>query len=795
MSPDSTKTILRIGFGVSLGMMFSVALIALSVLHTSSKRIEQLVNANNTKANLIHQMRSAARERTVNLQNMLILDDPFRQDEEWMLLNANGAAFADARLRLLDMDLAPEEQALLSEQANLTRSVAALHLRIAELILAGDKRQASALLAEQAMPGQQETFERLSRLLTIQTEGAAQAVREAERNYRHTLIATLVLMLGITGLSVLIARFVTRRTTEAQDRLYAATEYAQVTLHSIGDGVITTDAAGRIEQINDEARRLTGWDVRTAAGRPVNAVFAPVRETDPETGIEPVAQVIDTRRVVTSDADVLLNHRSGRRFSIEYTAAPIFDRAHERLAGTVLVFRDVTQMRAIAQELAYQARHDMLTGLMNRREFENHVEAALSHVPARDGDPDWLCYLDLDQFKLINDTCGHLAGDEFLKMIARTLQAQIREADLLARMGGDEFAILLGRCTPEAATHIVERIRHAVVSTRFVWSDKSFSTSASIGLVPITAQTGTLYDLLSAADTACYVAKDEGRNRIHLLAEDDGAAERHTGEMRWARRIKQALEEDRFVLFHQRIAPLQTRSTDLHTEILVRMLDEDGSIISPAAFIPAAERYGLMAQIDRWVVRQTLDTLRRCLTSNTPGDCVVAMNLSAQSLCDDEFLPFVLAELDRCGFSAQHLCFEITETSAIGNLSRAIHFISSLRARGCRFALDDFGSGLSSFGYLKNLPVDFLKIDGSFVRDIETDAMDLALVDSINQIGHVAGIRTVAEYVETVEIQERLRRLGVDYAQGYAIARPVPLQELTDSLARPAGKRRDARRT
>lgn len=795
MSPDSTKTILRIGFGVSLGMMFTVALIALSVLHTSSKRIEQLVNANNTKSNLIHQMRSAARERTVNLQNMLILDDPFRQDEEWMLLNANGAAFAEARLRLLDMDLTPQEQALLIEQADLTRSVAALHLRIAELIMTGDKTRASVLLEEEAMPGQQETFERLSRLLAIQSEGAAQAVQEAERNYRSTLIATLVLMLGITGLSVLIARFVTRRTTEAQDRLYAATEYAQVTLHSIGDGVITTDAAGNIEQLNDEARRLTGWDAREASGRPVNTVFAPVRETDPAAGVEPVAQVIDTGRVVTSDADVLLNHRSGRRFSIEYTAAPIFDRAHERLAGTVLVFRDVTQMRAIAQELAYQARHDMLTGLMNRREFENHLETALSHTAVHGGDPNWLCYLDLDQFKLINDTCGHLAGDEFLKLIARTLQAQIRETDLLARMGGDEFAVLLSRCTPESAAHIVERIRHAVVSTRFVWSDKSFSTSASIGLVPITAQTGTLYDLLSAADTACYVAKDEGRNRIHLLAEDDGAAERHTGEMRWAQRIKQALEEDRFVLFHQRIVPLQTGGDALHTEILVRMLDEDGSIISPAAFIPAAERYGLMAQIDRWVVRRTLDTLRRCLDSTAPGDCIVAMNLSAQSLCDDEFLPFVLAELDRCSFSARHLCFEITETSAITNLSRAIHFISTLRARGCRFALDDFGSGLSSFGYLKNLPVDFLKIDGSFVRDIETDAMDLALVDSINQIGHVAGIRTVAEYVETAAVQERLRRLGVDYAQGYAIARPVPLQELTESMARPARRRQDARRT
>ncbi len=457
---------------------------------------------------------------------------------------------------------------------------------------------------------------------------------------------------------------------------------------------------------------------------------------------------------------------------------PIFDQNHNSLIGAVLVFRDVTQLRLIASELAYQAKHDMLTGLMNRREFERRLETSLAHTPAQTEEPDWLCYLDLDQFKLINDTCGHLAGDELLKLVSRTLQAELRDGDLLARMGGDEFSILLSRCSAESANHITERVRHKLFASTFTWEGKTFNISGSFGLVPISANKITLYDLMSAADAACYVAKDEGRNRIHIYQSDDDAAAHRTNEMHWAQRIKQALADNRFALYHQPISALQGRVYSVHTEILVRMLDEEGLLIAPLIFIPAAERYNLMADVDRWVIHHTLLTLRETALMSAPGSCTISINLSAQSLCDDGFLPFVLQEFDQLNIEPRHICFEITETCAITNLSRAMHFIATLRARGCRFALDDFGSGLSSFGYLKTLKVEYLKIDGSFVRDIEHDAMDLAMVESINQIGHVAGIQTIAEYVENAAIANKLRLIGVDFAQGYGIAVPEPLELL-----------------
>jgi diguanylate cyclase (GGDEF)-like protein/PAS domain S-box-containing protein len=778
MPRTPTKILLRTGFTTILGLMFLVATVSLSMLHTSSRNIEQLVHANNTKTNLIHQMRNAGRERTLSLQSMILLDDPFRQDDEWMRINANGAAFAAARMQLMETVLTPVERELLDNQAEATRIVGALHLQIADLIIAGDKTRAYRLLSDHALPLQNQVFVTLSRLLDIQTEQADQAVHRAQTNYRNTLIIILALMIGITGLGLLIARFVIRRSAETERRLQAATDHAQITLHSIGDAVITTDVDGHIEQMNPEAERLTGWRAAEAINMPADKVFTAAREQAKTDDINPVLLSLREQRVIVSEADVTLRNRDGRGFAVEYTVAPILDRTRAGAAGAILVFRDVTQLRLITSELAYQAKHDMLTGLMNRREFEQHLQHALAGTPARTEEPHWLCYMDLDQFKLINDTCGHLAGDELLKQMSRVLQAQIRETDRLARMGGDEFALLLSRCGTDAAAQIVERIRQAVIGMRFDWEDKSFNIGGSFGLVPITPDMGTLYELMSAADAACYVAKDEGRNRVHIHQGVDDAAALRTGEMRWVQRIKQALEENRLVLYHQPITALQGRVYEVHAEILVRMLGEDGGLVPPMEFIPAAERYNLMSDVDRWVVRATLDTLQANLLCAAPGTCTIAINLSAQSLCNDEFLPFILHELDRHAIDPCHLCFEITETCAIGNLARAMHFIATLRARGCRFALDDFGSGLSSFGYLKNLPVEYLKIDGSFVRDIEHDPMDLAMVEAINQIGHVAGMQTIAEYVENAAIRETLRRLGVDYAQGYGIARPEPLHAL-----------------
>ncbi len=794
MQIKSTKNILRLGFATSLGLMLLIVVFSLVMLNNSNRRIEQLVNANSTKSTLINQMRTAARERTVSLQNMLILQDPFRQDEAWMRINSNGSLFAQAREQLLQQQLTDEERKLLEQQSKLTASVGDLHRIIAQHILDGDKTTANKLLQEEAMPGQRETFELLSRLLDIQTEAAARAVRDARQDYLNTLTMSLLLLLVGILLAGVIARVATRRVTDTEQRLFAATEQAHITLHSIGDGVITTDSEGNIRQINDEAEHLTGFSAQQAIGAPIHQIFNAYREPDSAHRVDPVDQCLRGQCTITADVDIMLRSESGQSRAIEYTAAPIFDQSHNGLIGAVLVFRDVTQLRLIARELAYQAKHDMLTGLMNRREFERRLESTFSHMREATQEPDWLCYLDLDQFKLVNDTCGHLAGDELLKQVARTLQAQLREGDYLARMGGDEFAILLSRCAADSAMHILERIRQKLIATSFIWEGKAFNISGSFGLVPITRDRKTLYELMSDADAACYVAKDEGRNRIHLYQSDDDAAAIRTTEMHWAHRINLALEENRFALYHQSISALQGRVYEVHAEILLRMIDETGLLIAPATFIPAAERYSLMARIDRWVVHTTLLALRDTILMAAPGSCTIAINLSAQSLCDDSFLPFVLNEFEELEIEARHICFEITETCAITNLSRAMHFIATLRSRGCRFALDDFGSGLSSFGYLKTLKVEYLKIDGTFVRDIENDAMDLAMVESINQIGHVAGTQTIAEYVENSRIAAKLRSLGVDFAQGYGIAVPEPLDLLIENYRKrqvlPQGKAR-----
>jgi diguanylate cyclase (GGDEF)-like protein/PAS domain S-box-containing protein len=554
-----------------------------------------------------------------------------------------------------------------------------------------------------------------------------------------------------------------------EDALFKEKESAQITLQSIGDGVITTDAHLVIEYLNPVAEDLTGWRFEEAQGKHIDDIFRGFHEETCEPLENPLSVAIRRSRAIKSVRPTLLIKRDGNEMYIESTASPIRD-GSGAVSGGVLVFHDVSESRELNRKLSYHASHDILTGLVNRREFESRLERSLRSAKARETSYA-LCHVDVDQFKIINDSCGHSAGDALLGQVGALLKTKIRWRDTLSRLGGDEFGVLLESCSLEEALDMADQLRATVSAYKFVWEERTFRLGCSVGVVPITGDSEDVATLLSAADSACAAAKEAGRNRVYSFQENDIDLMRRRKEMQWAARINNALEESRFELFRMTIQPLQVEDPGEHYELLLRMKDENGKIISPVDFINAAERYGLTPAIDRWVIENAL----RWLVSEADERerlSLCSINLSGQSLGDDKFLPFVIDQFHRSGIDAKKICFEITETAAIASFSQANRFIQALKELGCRFALDDFGTGLSSFGYLKHFPVDFLKIDGSFVKEILHDPIDREMVRSINEIGHLTGKQTIAEFAENVEIINMLRSLGVDYAQGYGIASP-----------------------
>lgn len=774
MRLTNTKQVLLIGFGSIFALMILIAVIASDQMQFTFKSIVYIVKDNNTKMNLISTMLVSARERTISLQRMVRMTDPFERDEEWMRFNSYGAKFATARKQFVELGVSEQEQSILNEQGQLTNIIAPLQIKIAAMAINDELVAAEKLLSSDALPGQDRVFVQLYKLLSLlenESNQTVKAVSDQMKSTRQNMMTFIVVVLIVGSIITFI---VIRRISIAEKQLSREKERAQVTLHSIGDAVITTDAKGYIKYMNTVAEELTGTILARVHNKKISKAFSIFSEQN-EQLINPALEVILKRTTNSSDGHAKLQLESGAEYAIEYTASPIFDNENI-LVGTVLVFRDVTEMRAMALQLGFQASHDELTGLINRREFENRVELAL--ITARSEDQQHaMCYLDLDQFKVVNDTCGHIAGDELLRQLAALLKDEIRSGDTLARLGGDEFGVLYTNCSVEKAKELAEKLRTVINDFQFNWENKSFAVGVSIGLVSVD-QHSNLHALLSAADTACYVAKDEGRNRIHSFDDNDEALAERAGQMQWVHILTRALEEGRFKVYCQQMMSFD-KGNPLHFEMLIRMIDETGKVIPPLAFIPAAERYNLMAWVDRWMIKNSFQEIKQLLLRCKNCNLMFAINISAQSLCDDDILPYIKTQFEETGLEPGLICFEITETSAIVNLSRAQALMKDLKQFGCFFSLDDFGSGLSSFSYLKNLKVDFLKIDGAFVRDIVDDLIDKALVRSINQVGHVMGIKTIAEYAESSEILEELRLMGVDYVQGYAVAKPLPIEDIS----------------
>jgi diguanylate cyclase (GGDEF)-like protein/PAS domain S-box-containing protein len=600
----------------------------------------------------------------------------------------------------------------------------------------------------------------------------------------------LLVLFGAIGwrLLYLIRAYLTER-NDIEQRLFQEKKLAETTLNSLAEGVITTDAFGQIAAINPFAEKLLGWSHDDAQGLPFEEVFRVIDENTLRTVDYHLDRVLsEGLEIVSGRERKVLISRSGEDFAIDDSVAPIRDdKGH--ILGAVIVFRNVTQARQMEQQLTWNASHDTLTGLLNRREFDFQLQQAMldSHTHQHQH---CLLFIDLDCFKVVNDSCGHLAGDQLLCQISTLLQAGVlKTGGIVARLGGDEFGILLHRTSVEDALDLAQRLCDRVQDMRFFWKDQVFTIGTSIGLAAITDQNHSLEDLLSAADAACYTAKRQGRGRVHLYQSDDQDINQQRNELQWIARIQKALTENRFCLYYQTIATLTgDHPNSEHYEVLLRMLDEDGNLVPPSAFIGAAERYNLMPALDRWVIQTLFATQAEHyrqvwdLCQRQGGECLYTINLSGNTLNDDQFIHFVRAQLDYYQIPTQAICFEVTETVAIGNLQKAADFMQELRQLGCKFALDDFGTGMSSFAYLKTLPIDYLKIDGCFVREIDRDPIARAMVEAINKVGQVMGIKTITEFVSSDIIRQTVTEMGVDYGQGYNIAEPRVLVRFDPEL-------------
>lgn len=770
--PRSLGEILLIGFGAMLVLMalsWYTYVRQLDVLHGFANTNTLASEKMEAIANLIE----IARTRTRLASQMTLTEDPFERDEINLMLDLEASRFFRTRNWLLNSGLDAQERDLMDQLGKLTIPTLERQRMASEMSMQDDPQvrfEAQKIVMFEVLPMQGKIIDKFMEMFRLQKAKIEQTSLQARQNFDEALKLASLLIIGSILLAMAIAAYIVRKSTVMERALQNEKDKANTTLRSIGDAVISTDAHGRVEYMNPMAEKLTGFTLEEASNRHIGKIFLAVDETNDRPLSTHVQALAQGGIELPLSRDIRLRSKQDEKYWLDLTLAPISNQEGV-IKGVILTFRDDTSSRHLARQIEHQARHDPLTGLLNRHAFEERVSHGLSLFEEQGTHV--MCAIDLDRFKVVNDACGHAAGDELLRQLSALLRSSIRRTDFLARMGGDEFALFFLNTPLHFVEKIAQKILQSVREYRFHWNGKTFRIGASIGLTESPANQQVDYrSLLQAADTACYMAKNEGRDRIRILPYDQSTVDVKRREGEWVQRITEAFELDAFQLVFQDIVPLaEPRKTAGHREVLIRMLDKDGSLVPPMSFLPTAERYNLMSRIDEWVLRRVIHMLRN--TNEIEGR--VAINLSGQSIGDREWVDRMLATIESSGVDPAQLCFEMTETAAIANLDTARQFMDRVHELGCQIALDDFGSGLSSFAYIKNLPLDIIKIDGQFVRQILEDKTSRVMVEAIHGISQALGLKTIAEFVENEAIANVLTEIGINMGQGYYFGAPKAL--------------------